>query len=617
MPKALKASLRFVLGGCLLLGVVAPMTAAPAVGKMLEYQPRQEASITTPTAAEQASCKVELEKAGKGSAWVLKDPAGRPLRRFLASNDRNVDAWSYYKDGQEVYREVDTTGSGRPDHYRWLNAGGSRWGIDSDKDGKIDAWRAISPEEVSQEILRALATRDHARLLALFVTDEDAKALGLPKETADSYAERRKNSRTKFEAAIAKLTKLSPKATWMHLELPAPEAIPAEQAGTKVDLVRYSRGTVLYEAAGANEWFQTGQLIQVGAAWKITDAPTAGATTMEETKDGSKTMDLDPQVQKLVEELTAHDKKTPPSSGPAAIKHHLDRADILEKIVSAVKAQERDPWIRQVADSLASAAQASTTETVAAQRMAALESQLVKAVPGTNLTAYVSFRAMQADYSRRLSLEPKKFDEIQKAWLEKLTGFVKTYAKAEDTPDAMLQLGMVCEFLGKDVEAKNWYLTVAKTFPETPQGKKGEGAARRLGLEGQPMPIAAPLLETGSTFDVAQHKGKVVVVYYWASWNGNAASDFEKLKALTTAHKDVAVLAINLDDKIDAAKAFVSKNPTDATHVYQAGGLEGKLATYYGVQVLPAVFVIGKDGKCVSKNSQVSTLDEEVKKLKK
>src|SRR5215468_10619437 len=104
---------RALLGGCLLLGVVAPMTAAPTVAKMLEYQPRQEASISTPTAAEQAQCTVDLEKAARGSAWVLKDAAGRPLRRFHASNERNVDVWSYYKDGVEVYREADTTGSGR------------------------------------------------------------------------------------------------------------------------------------------------------------------------------------------------------------------------------------------------------------------------------------------------------------------------------------------------------------------------------------------------------------------------------------------------------------------------------------------------------------------------
>jgi hypothetical protein len=615
---------RVLLGGCLLLGVVAPMTAAPPVAKMLEYQPRQEASITTPSTAEQAQCKVDSEKTTDGSAWVLKDPAGRLLRRYYAPNQRDgspgrVNVWSYYKDGVEVYREMDTTGSGRPDQYRWLNGGGSRWGVDADRDGKIDGWRMISPEEVSQEVLRALATRDYARFQALLLTDEDARALGLPKQTADSYAERRKGAKEKFEAAIAKLTKLTAKAQWMHVELPAPEATPADQAGAKVDLVRYTRGTVLFEAGGTSEWFQVGQMIQVGAAWKITDAPAAGATTVEESKDGSKTMDLDPAVQKLVEALTDLDKKMPATTGPAAVKHHLDRADLLEKIVAAVKAQERDPWIRQVADSLASAAQASSpTDTTASQRLGTLESQLVKHVPGTALTGYVAFRAMQAEYSRKLAAGKEKFDDVQKEWLEKLTAFVKAYAKAEDTPDAMLQLGLVCEFLGKEVEAKNWYLTLAKTFPDTPQGRKGAGAAVRLGLDGQPMRLAGPLLSDPNTpFDVDQLKGRIVVVYYWASWNGTAASDFDKLKTIAAAHKDVAVLSINLDNTAEEAKAFVKKSQPVGTHLYVPGGLDSKLAAQYGIAVLPAVFVVNKDGKCASKSAQISTVEDEIKKLKK
>jgi len=63
------------------------------------------------------------------------------------------------------------------------------------------------------------------------------------------------------------------------------------------------------------------------------------------------------------------------------------------------------------------------------------------------------------------------------------------------------------------------------------------------------------------------------------------------------------VLAVNLDNSPAEAKAFLTKNKTVATHVY-AAGLESNLATEYGVVVLPAVFVIGKDGKCISKNAQ-------------
>jgi hypothetical protein len=614
---------RFLLGGCLLFGacVGSARCAPPSVAKMLEYTPRQEIACTTPTPAEQAACKVELDEKGRGSGWVLKGADGKPLRRFFASNKRNVDLWSYYKDGVEVYREMDTTGSGRPDQYRWLASGGSKWGVDHDKDGKIDAWRVISPEEVSQEVLRALATRNLARLQALMISDEEIKALALPADLASALRERRKGAKAKFEATIAKLTKLTEKANWIHLETSAPECILAEQIGARGDLIRHARGTVLFESGGANDWFQVGPMIQVGAAWRIIDAPAPGAAVTEESKDGSKTMDLDPKVQKLVEGLTTFDKQRVPSSGPEAVRHHLSRADILEKIVNAIPAKERDPWIRQVADSLASAAQASGPKDVApGQRLANLEKQLVQHMPGSNLTAYVVFRRLQADYSKKLEGDPKTFEKVQKEWVATLTTFVKDYPKAEDTPDAMLQLGMVSEFLGKDVEAKNWYAGLARNFPDKPQAPKAQGAARRLDMEGKPFHLAAPLLNNAATpFDISQMKGKVVIVYYWASWNGQAASDFARLKSIVTANgRAVDLLSVNLDTTVEEARRFLGKNPVPGTHVYQPGGLDSRLATDYGVMMLPSVFVVGKDGKCVSRNAQISSVEDEVKKqLKK
>src|SRR5204863_7662318 len=138
-----------------------------------------------------------------------------------------------------------------------------------------------------------------------------------------------------------------------------------------------------------------------------------------------------------------------------------------------------------------------------------------KHMPGTSLAAYVVFRRLQADYSRKLSQPKVDFNDVQKEWLQQLTGFVKSYPKADDTPDAMLQLGMVCEFLGKEVEAKNWYAGLAKNFPGTPYASKAQGSTVRLGLEGKPFRLAAPLLGDANTpFDIDQMKGKVVSVYY-------------------------------------------------------------------------------------------------------
>jgi hypothetical protein len=606
---------RALLGGCLVVGGnCASALGAPPVSKMLEYQPRHEAAISTPTAAEQASCKVELVKGKVGSGWALKDAQGRLLRRYYSSDGRNVDTYSFYLDGVEVYRDIVSPGSRAPDQFRWLNAGGSKWGVDEDKNGTIDTWKVISAEEVSQEILKALATRDLHRLEACLITDDDLRALGLPTEMADEIRAKRKTIKAKFEATIAKLTKLSEKAQWLHLETAAPQCLPADQTGARVDLIKHARATVLFDAGGSSDWFQVGPMILVGAAWKVLDAPTTGAAISEDKPD---VVDLakDPKLQALVEKLTELDKRNVGSSGAATVKHHLDRADLLEQIVAAVKPTERDPWIRQVADSLASALQATSKgDATAASRLASLEKQLVQHMEGSNLTAYVAFRRMQAEYSVKIS-DGKDFQGVQKDWMEKLTAFVKNYAKAEDTPDAMLQLGMVCEFLGKEVEAKNWYSQLAKAFPDKPQAFKAAGAAQRLDLEGQPVRLSGPLLEGGATVDLQQLSGKVVLIYYWASWNGQAAGDFAKLKGIAEANKGaVELVSVNLDGSADEAKAFLAKNPLPARHLYQPGGLESKLATQYGIMVLPTMLVVGKDGKCVSKSAQVNTAEEEVKK---
>ena len=277
-----------------------------------------------------------------------------------------------------------------------------------------------------------------------------------------------------------------------------------------------------------------------------------------------------------------------------------------------------------MADSLSTAAQNSPSGDKAAMtQLERLEEGMAKAAPGSNLAAYVTYREMQADYSVGIQQSAGKekgaqdFNSVQQAWVDRLTKFVEAYPKAEDTPDAELQLGMVNEFLNKDVEAKNWYGVLQKNFPDSPQGRKAAGAIRRLGLEGQPMQLAGPKLdEPNAVYDVDQARGKVVVVYYWASWNSQTASDFSKLKALmdTQGSKGVELVCVNLDNTAKEAQDFLSRSPAPGVHLFQCGGLESKLATDYGIFVLPNLFLVGRDGKVVSRNVQINNLDDEVKK---
>ncbi|MGH7222727.1 MAG: thioredoxin-like domain-containing protein [Gemmataceae bacterium] len=618
------------LTSCVLLGALsAPATAAPTVAQMLTFKPRQEGVVcTTPAADKHVGCKVELLKAARGSGWVLKDEEGNLLRRFFDSNgDNRIDVWAYYKDGAEVYAEIDTTFSGKPDQYRWFNAGGCKWGVDENKDGRIDSWKVISPEEVSQEILAALISHEFARLQPLLLTEAELKMLDLPNDQASRVREQLKAAAEKFQETVSKLSKLSAKATWIHLETVAPQRVAPQGSAGQAEVIKHARGTLLYDNAGTSDWIQTGEMYLVGNTWRLVGAPMPGAASPETSSGKAGSLDLaeNPELQKLIAELTDLDKQVPASNStpnPALSQHHLKRADILERIVAKVKATNRDPWIRQVADSLSTAAQSDPSNTVSMTRLLALERQLDSALPaGHALTAYVTYREMQADYSRGLPPygKEKDFNKVQNAWLTRLAKFVQAFPRGEDTPDAMLQAGMVSEFLNKEVEAKNWYKQLSDHFGDKQQARKAEGSIRRLELEGKTLTLAGPMLnDPNIAFDMDQKHGKVAIVYYWASWNTQCTSDFTKLKGMLDAHSGkVELVCVNLDTSTDEARKYLQSTPVPGTHLHQDGGLESKMATDYGIQVLPTIFVVGKDGKVVNRNGQIANLEDEVKKLVK
>jgi hypothetical protein len=626
---------RWMLTGCLFLGVsvaAAPGNPPPTAAKMLSFQPKQEGvAISTPEADKQNDCKVEAVKGKtKGNGWVLKDGNGQILRRFFDTQETGrPDIWSYYKDGVEVYREtyVNTKDEPAQWHYRWFNAGGMKWGVDLNKDGKIDVWKAISAEEVSQEVLQALIANDFARLQALMITDAEIKSLELPAEMVSAIREKQKAAPAKFKETVGKLTGLNAKSSWVQFQTgtPTPQCLPAEQTGAKADLIRHPQGTILFTLGGKadnaqmkTEGVQTGEMILVGQAWRIVGAPEAGMSPAESKPENGIGVDSDnPKLIKLMEELSALDKQAPPGNGAEVAEHYQKRANLLDKIIAEVKPQQSDLWVRQLADSLGTVAQSNSKSAKDGMtRLLSLEDNLVKKMPGSNLTAYVAFREIQAEYSTKIATE-KDFDKVQQHVAERLAKFVTDYPKADEALDALLQLGQVNEFLHEDVKAKNWYAAIVKNYADKPQAAKAAGAVKRLDLEGQPLKLAGPTLnDPNATFDIESLRGKLVVVYYWASWNKDCVGDFAKLKVLLDAEgsKGLELVCVNLDSTAQEAKSFLARSPAPGKHLHQPDGMEGKLATDYGIMMTPHIFLVGKDGKVLNRNAQLGSVEEEIRK---
>ncbi|HEV3442984.1 MAG TPA: TlpA disulfide reductase family protein, partial [Gemmataceae bacterium] len=133
------------------------------------------------------------------------------------------------------------------------------------------------------------------------------------------------------------------------------------------------------------------------------------------------------------------------------------------------------------------------------------------------------------------------------------------------------------------------------------------------------MELAGPTLD-GATFNISQVRGKMVVVYYWASWNKErCVGDFAVLKQLLDNYANkgagLELVCVNLDNAVEEARAFLARTPAPGIHLFQPGGLESPLATQYGIMVLPNLFLVDRDGKVISRNiQQVGSLEEEIKK---
>jgi len=320
----------------------------------------------------------------------------------------------------------------------------------------------------------------------------------------------------------------------------------------------------------------------------------------------------------MLNKLRELDSKAPQAgaSSKDIVDYNLARVDLLEAVYMKVKQEDREQWARQIADCLGAAAQNSgDADPRGYDRLLRMEKLLVAAAPGSQIAAYVTFREMAAENAISLTRKGADVNKVQDQWLQRLAKFVETYPTAEDTPEALMQLGMVSEFVNKEVDAKKWYEMLTKQFRNSPLAAKAAGAMRRLDLEGKVLELSGPTLQ-GDTYNISQAHGKVVVVYYWASWNNQrTVGDFASLANILKPYGTRAELVcVNLDNTAAEANAFLQRSPAPGVQIFQPGGLDSPMAAQYGIMVLPNLFLVDKDGKVVSRTVQVGNLEEELKK---
>lgn len=609
-----QAALKGLLAIAVACGCVAPVAAQqPPIAQVLSIKPKSEnVDITTPEAAQIAQCNLEVIKtATGGSGYHLTGPApGKAtLRKFIDSDgDGRVDTWSFFKDGNEVYRES-ITGKGYT--FRWIGTGGMKWGVgtvDAAGKAKVEQWRMISADEAAAEAFAALQTGDFDRLKALMISPAEMQSLGLSAAEMQRLSLLQTGAAAKFQKVRSGLPTL-PQTKFSRLESAQPGCYPADITGGTQDIIKAS-GMILFENPTApqkkHDWLNSGELVQVGNAWRLTDVPGPDIGGPER---------FDPKLAKLLEDLADLDKKQPANSkDPAFGPWTLTRIQKLQQIADASEAKDKENWYKQIFDNLATAVVAE--HAAAGPVLTQWKEQIEKAMPGSNLAAYGTYRDLWATYQVKIAKVPAgQFPKVQDEHFQNLEKFITAYPKAEDAPDAMIQIANGADFSGKDDVAKKWYAVIAKDFPTSPAAAKATGAIRRIDSVGKQFVLSGTTL-AGAPYQLAP--GKVTLVYYWASYSTQAANDFAALAKLQATRGDFEIVTVNLDDKATEAQQILAKSPLKSATLHEPGrGMESKLASDYGIFGLPHLFLLDRDNKVVNNKAQVNTLDDEIAALNK
>lgn len=622
---------------CLLasaFGAASTCDAAPTAIQALGLRPIQSnVDYEKPTSAEAAKCTIKAESSGGMAGWVLRDEAGRYLRRFLDTNrDNKVDMWCYYKDGVEVYRDVDKDFNGKADQYRWLGTAGIRWGLDTDEDGRIDSWKMISPEEVSAEVVVALATRDSNRFKRLLLTPEELNTIGLGEGQRKELATKISNAVSQFAAVSQRQQVVRQDSVWVNFGGNRPGVMPIGTNGSSKDVILYDNVTAVVETNGQHAQVAIGTLFRVGDNWRVVDLPSGlvdgqannASTGFFFNATMSRPVNVDTEVEgglseELQELITDYEgiERQIQSAVAQTEKARLNerRAILMEKLVEkSSSAEERLNWARQYADTLSAAIQ-SGEYPAGADRLSKFHGTL-NDEKDARIAAYIKYRIMNAEYGAKLQEPSADYAKIQEWWVGELQTFVETYPQGDDAADAMLQLALTQEFAEKDDDAKKWYQQIISNFGTSPLAKKAEGAIRRIDSVGQSVSLRGRTVE-GRTLDTSGYRGKVVLIHYWATWCDHCDEEMKVLKNMQAKYgkRGFSIIGISLDSERQSLVNYVRANRVPWQQLYEEGGLDSRLANHFGISTLPAMLLIDKSGKVARRSIHAGELDETLGKM--
>src|SRR6266496_1271680 len=151
---------------------------------------------------------------------------------------------------------------------------------------------------------------------------------------------------------------------------------------------------------------------------------------------------------------------------------------------------------------------------------------------------------------------------------------------------------------------------------ESIQKQEQAKKVQRTLVEGAKFPDFTEKDVTGKPLSVSNYQGKVVLIDFWATWCGPCVAELPNvLKAYEKHHsKGFEIIGISLDQDEAKLTKFTKQKNMGWQQFFDGKGWGNKLASKYGINSIPATFLLDGEGKIIARNLRGDALEEAVAK---
>ena len=123
-----------------------------------------------------------------------------------------------------------------------------------------------------------------------------------------------------------------------------------------------------------------------------------------------------------------------------------------------------------------------------------------------------------------------------------------------------------------------------------------------LALIGKPVPDFSATDLDGKPISLQQYRGKVVLLDFWAVWNGFCVGDILNVKKIYDTYKDrgFEVIGVSLDTDETKLRNYLKENDIPWRQIYSGQERQCPLVKQHNVKSIPARWLIDRDGKLIA-----------------